>query len=268
MIHIDKELCISCGKCVWDCFPGALTMENHTPILSAPASCLSCGHCIAICPVGAVSDDALSAAPMPVAKERDPEALLRSMESRRSCRHYKAEPVSEADLQMLLDAARACPTARNLQWTRYIAVTDSIPQLLNVALKTLGQVGDNLKKTETAPDQLRMAERFIQWAKLREKDKSFDPLFFHAPLVLMFVAPGDPRDAAAAAANAELMAWHLGLGCLYSGYFTACAAASEKIRAMLSLKDGESVVRCLVLGHPDVKFHRTAPRKPANITRL
>ena len=30
----------------------------------------------------------------------------------------------------------------------------------------------------------------------------------------------------------------------------------------------EQVVRCLVLGHPDIKFRRTAPRKPISLTEL
>ena len=87
--------------------------------------------------------------------------------------------------------------------------------------------------------------------------------------VLMFVASGnDARDAAAAAAYTELMAAELGLGCLYSGYFTACCAGSREIQAMLGLAPDEQVVRCLVLGHPDVKFRRTAPRKPVSLTEL
>ena len=84
-----------------------------------------------------------------------------------------------------------------------------------------------------------------------------------------FVSDGnDARDAAAAAAYTELLAAELGLGCLYSGYFTACCAGSEAIRNLLGLKNGEQVVRCLVLGHPDVAFRRTAPRKPVSLTEL
>ena len=56
MIQIDKEKCISCGKCVKDCISG------NIEIMSAKASikrdyCLLCGHCIAICPQGAVTMD-------------------------------------------------------------------------------------------------------------------------------------------------------------------------------------------------------------------
>ena len=269
MIYIDKKICIGCGKCVRDCFPGALTLEESTPVLEFPDRCLSCGHCIAVCPKNAVSDDALNMEEaQEISPEKNPENLLSSMQFRRSCRHYTSEAVSEQALNMLLSAARACPTAKNLQGTRYIAVTEAISPLLDAALDGLGQVGQAQLQNATDPGEIRRAKNFISWAHTRKENKSFDPLFFHAPLLLMFVSDGDPRDAAAAAAYTELMAWHLGLGCLYSGYFTACAAASPKIKAILGLNANETVVRCLVLGHPDIKFRRTAPRKPVDLTRM
>lgn len=269
MIKINQGLCIGCGKCVQDCFPGALTQSKNQPMLEFPDRCLSCGHCIAVCPMGAVLDDALPMTDCHEERpERNPDNLLHSMEFRRSCRHYRQEAVSQQQLHMLLSAARACPTAKNLQGTRYIAVTESIPLLLDSALEALAQVGQQQLKTETDSGTLRRANNFIQWEKRHDQDSSFDPLFFHAPLLLLFVSKDDPRDASAAAAYTELMAYHLGLGCLYSGYFTACAAGSEKIQHILGLKPGESVVRCLVLGHPDIQFFRTAPRKPVDLTQM
>lgn len=266
MIIIDKKLCIGCGRCQRDCFPGAITMENGTPELTYPERCLGCGHCIAVCPKGAICDNELNMEEsIPVSKDRVPDTLLRSMMSRRSCRHYRSEPVSDMELNVLLEAARFCPTAKNLQSTRYIAVRENISPLLDAALEGLGLVGESQLKTATDPGEIRRARNFISWAELRKENSNFDPLFFHAPLLLLFVSEGDPRDAAAAAAYTELMAWHLGLGCLYSGYFTACAAASPKIKEMLALKESETVVRCLVLGHPDIKFLRTAPRKAPDV---
>lgn len=270
MIQLDMTRCIGCGRCAWDCFPSAIAMEDHHPVLTAPENCIGCGHCIAICPVGAVSDHALPGDDIaPVTNHHDPESLLETMRSRRSCRHYTDQPVTQQELSMLLSAARACPTAKNLQGTRYISVTKGIPALLDAALEALGQVGTMQLKTATDPNELRRANNFIAWNQQRKDDKTFDPLFFHAPQLLMFVSDKtDVRDAAAAAAYTELMAASLGLGCLYSGYFTACCAGSKDIQNMLGLKDNEQVVRCLVLGHPDIKFRRTAPRKPIALTEL
>lgn len=268
MIEINKELCIGCGRCVYDCFPGAMTMEDGKATLSQPGNCLGCGHCIAICPRNAVTDPELEEA-APVGTKCDGKTLLGAMQSRRSCRHYTQEPVDEADLNMLLDAARACPTAKNLQGTRYIAVTKAIPELLDAAISMLSSMGKAQLETASDPAELRRANNFVRWAELRQQDRTFDPLFFHAPQLLIFVSgKADVRDAAAAAAYTELMAYHLGLGCLYSGYFTACCDLSAKLKELLGIQKSERVVRCLVLGYPDVKFLRTAPRKAANVTYL
>lgn len=270
MIQFDRNKCISCGKCAWDCFPGAITMGNGTPALAAPESCIGCGHCVAICPVEAVSEDTLPGDDIvPIQFSVASKTLLDLMRSRRSCRHFREEPISERELNMLISAARACPTAKNLQSTRYIAVTEAIPALLDMALEALGAVGQMQLKTAAAPDELRRAKNFIAWAEHRKQDKTFDPLFFHASLLLLFVSDKqEARDAAGAAAYTELMAASLGLGCLYSGYFTACAAGSEALRRFLSISDHEQVARCLVLGHPSVQFQRTAPRKPVELTSM
>lgn len=268
MIEINKELCIGCGKCVWDCFPGAMTMKEGKATISNPGSCLGCGHCIAICPRNAVTAPELEA-PHPIEAPGSAEVLLNAMESRRSCRHYQNKPISKETLNVLLDAARFCPTAKNLQSTRYIAVTEAMPKLLDAAMRMLGRMGKAQLESATDPDELRRANNFVTWAEKREQDKGFDPLFFHAPQLLIFVSgKADVRDAAAAAAYTELMAYHLGLGCLYSGYFTACCDLSAELKEMLGVSKQERVVRCLVLGYPDVKFLRTAPRKEANVTYL
>lgn len=267
MIQIDTARCIGCGLCAGDCFPGAITLADEKAVLSAPDSCIGCGHCIAICPRGAVMDDALDKADVhPLQLDVDPHMLLGLMRSRRSCRHYTSQPVSDTEKDALLEAARACPTAKNLQGTRYIFVEEKIPALLDAALQALGHVGQQQIKTATDPSELRRARNFIAWNQKRQENKGFDPLFFHAPLLMLFVTdqPG-ARDGSAAAAYTELMAASMGLGCLYSGYFTACAAGSSSIQSMLGLAPGEQVVRCLVLGHPDVKFQRTAPRKTPNV---
>ena len=269
MIRINKETCIGCGRCACDCFPGAITVMEKAE-LSNPAACIGCGHCVAICPVSAVSYDGLPADDI-ILSEKDvsPEKMLGLMRSRRSCRHFKATSLPDETLNSLLQAARACPTAKNLQATRYITVRERIPELLDLALDTLGRIGQKQRETATDPSEIRRAENFIRWREQRRTDPDFDPLFFHAPQLLIFVSPEDSVcDAAAAAAYTELMAASLDLGCLYSGYFTACAAMSPKIRDLLGIGEAERLVRCLVLGYPDVSYPRTAPRNPPQVTYL
>ncbi len=50
---IDKNACISCGLCVKNCTPGALSMgEDKKPQLNTDA-CIWCGDCVKVCPTGA-----------------------------------------------------------------------------------------------------------------------------------------------------------------------------------------------------------------------
>lgn len=270
LIKIDPTRCVGCGLCAHDCFPDALAFGDNKVVLATPENCIGCGHCIAICPQNAVSDDTLPLDDIsPLTVFHQSEDLLGLMRSRRSCRHYTSEPVSQTITEKLLAAARACPTAKNSQDTRYILVRKNIPKLLDAALATLGDLGLKQKATAAEPGELRRAENFIRWSELRMTDKTFDPLFFHAPLLMLFISDrGDPRDAAAAASYVELLASAMGLGCLYSGYFTACAAGNMEIANILGLSPQEQVVRCLVLGYPNVHFQRTAPRKALNITEL
>ena len=269
MIQIDLAKCIGCGRCKSDCFPGAIAMEE-TAVFSHPEACIGCGHCIAVCPVNAVRMDSVPGDDIvPCRNDVSPEDLLALMRSRRSCRHYRKEPVPNEVLLQLLNAARSCPTAKNLQATRYIAVQEQIPALLDLALETLGDAGIRQLESASAPDEKRRAGNFIRWRERHLQDPGFDPLFFHAPLILLFISPKEAaHDAAGAAAYAELMAASMGLGCLFSGYFTACAAMSPAIRDVLGIAAGERVVRCLVLGYPDVSYFRTAPRQSPAITNL
>ena len=66
----------------------------------------------------------------------------------------------------------------------------------------------------------------------------------------------------------ELMAYSLGLGVLYSGFFVAAVKFNKKLSSMLGLDRGGKLVSCLVIGHPDVSYERIPPRKDAKIKWL
>ena len=50
--------------------------------------------------------------------------ILDLIKSRRSVRKYTAEPIAEADIQKLLEAAMAAPSGRNLRPWEFVVVTD------------------------------------------------------------------------------------------------------------------------------------------------
>ena len=40
---------------------------------------------------------------------------------------------------------------------------------------------------------------------------------------------------------------------------------NKEILDLLGIKDGNTIVSCLVIGYPDVRYKRTVPRKEANV---
>lgn len=54
-IRIDKEKCISCGRCLKVC-PGSLIYkdENKKVYIKYPSNCWGCTACLKECPVGAI----------------------------------------------------------------------------------------------------------------------------------------------------------------------------------------------------------------------
>lgn len=89
-------------------------------------------------------------------------------------------------------------------------------------------------------------------------DKDF--FFKGAPLVLVISSKSN-INAGLAGSYMEMMAESMGLGVLYSGFFVAYSKLSPKIRKMLELPKGHKVKACMVIGYPNVKYQRIAPRK-------
>jgi len=63
-LHIDKTLCIACGKCVEECpnyllkivgFNFKIFKHQHVKIVK-PEDCTGCFSCVEICPDGAIKE--------------------------------------------------------------------------------------------------------------------------------------------------------------------------------------------------------------------
>lgn len=63
----------------------------------------------------------------------------------------------------------------------------------------------------------------------------------------------------------ELIIDSLRLGTFFSGFLLIAAQDNKEILDLLQIKDSKQIISCLVVGYPDVKYQRTAPRKEANI---
>jgi len=165
------------------------------------------------------------------------------MKSRRSVRFFTDEKVSDEHFNMLLEAGRYSPTGSNAQNVQFI-VLDSVKE----------------KAEELAIAHLLKQDFF----NATRKSVPADFLFKNAPLVIL-TAESRPDNAGFASANIELLANALGLGVLYSGYFTSAANNCPELRELIGTPEGMNIVSCLVIGHPDIKYHRGVPRREANL---
>lgn len=253
MVTIDQSLCVGCGACAADCLRENITLTAGKA--AAGEECLLCGHCVAVCPTAAVSIPAYDMADIEpcTGEQLDPQAVLRAIKSRRSIRRYKPDRVSQADLEMLIQAGRYTATAKNNQGCRFIFVQDGLETLKE-------QVWNFIDALEDVPPEL---EPFAGFNQRRKADPSDDYLFRNAPAVL-YITSDWPLDAGLAAQNVATMAAALGMGTLFNGYLARISELNKPLKNWLGAADTK-IKACLLLGYPDRQYRRTAPRKPANL---
>lgn len=145
------------------------------------------------------------------------EAIL----TRRSIRAYTDEPIAESDIDTILHAAMAAPSAGNQQPWRFVVTTDR--------------------------------ERLTQWAETTP----YGSMLLKAPLAIAVCA--DTRDlrhptmwqqdCSAAVQNALLAIHALGLGAVWLGFWPKMERV-EPLRSTLGLPAGVEPLCVLAVGHP------------------
>lgn len=145
--------------------------------------------------------------------------LIQTIFARRSIRQYTAEPVGEEDIQTLLEAAMAAPSASNRKPWQFVVVT----------------------KRETL-DALAESHRHGK-------------MLFDAPLAISVC--GDltemerfwVQDCSAATENLLLAVTALGLGAVWLGVYPRDERI-EAVRQILALPDHITPLNLVAIGHP------------------
>lgn len=145
------------------------------------------------------------------------EKALQLLHQRRSIRRFTSQPVTKEQIQSMLSAAMAAPTAHNRQHWHYVAVTDR--QLL-----------DHLSEVHPYAKMLREATLCI--AVCGERTHAFWE-----------------QDCAAATQNILLAATALGLGSVWLGIHPNPQPVNT-VRELLSIPDPYVPLSLIAIGNP------------------
>lgn len=191
--------------------------------------------------------------------------LSMAIQSRRSIRKFKPDPIADHDLQSIMEAARLAPSAMNLQPWRYVvakslSIKESLARSTSstfiaqapviiiscIDLTAFDAVGARYRELHQAnafadsPFANSSPEELL-------KNKPLDPQWIHAHLIF---------NAAIAIEHIALKAADLGLGSCWIGEFDP-----EKVKQTLALNERYQVVALMPIGYP-VQMPQARPRLP------
>jgi len=166
--------------------------------------------------------------------------VISAIQARRSIRRYKADPVKEEDLKVVLEAARWAPSWRNSQCWRFVVVRDP---------RVKAELADALSPGNAATSAVKEAPVVIAaCAELGKSGYKRGEVCTDKGDWFMF-------DVALAMQNLVLAAWSLGLGTVHVGWVDAKKAAE-----ILQLPQDIVFVEMTPLGYPDEE-PEARPRK-------
>ena len=261
MISIDTSRCVGCGKCVDDCISSCLVLREGKAVYRK--RCIKCGHCVAICPKRAVSIPTYDMSDVeeydPAQFDLDPKKLLRTIKFRRSIRDFQQRPVEAVKIKDIINAGRCSPSASNRQEFHFYVIQENIREFKRIVWDLLEK--QLAGKVNMPREMLRPVSRFYD---MKQKNAEHDYLFRNAPVIL-FVECNAELDAGVAAQNMELTAVANGLGVMYDQYLSFVTKINRDALQFLGAR-GDKFLVAMLVGYPNVRFVRTAPRKNTNIT--
>lgn len=197
------------------------------------------------------------------------DAAMKVIQDRRSIRDYTGEPISDHDLDLILEAARQAPSGENAQPWRFIVVRDAETRR---KLGALAGGGSGRRFTAEFVTK-KMQERFASLEDEAKKRAAFEKLtsgqvsafLADAPVNIVVCGKKDvwdlPYDTSAAIENMLLMVTALGLGACWVIAPCIDIRDEERIKALLGIPEGFKAVSIISVGHP-TRPHRPRPRLP------
>ena len=153
--------------------------------------------------------------------------LLDTIRRRYSCRAYQERPIEQEKLDILFEAARLAPSAKNTQDWRFVVVTDK-------------EIKHQVAETTNKP-------------KVFEKAGVIIAACSNSDYVMRCGQAIGPIDIAIALEHIALQATELGLATCWIGSFY-----TEKVRTILGIPDDIAIIELMTVGYP-----ADSPKQPS-----
>ena len=199
------------------------------------------------------------------------DATMKVIQDRRSVRSFTEEPVSDKDLDLIMEAARQAPSGENAQPWRFIIVKD---ETMRKKMGAIAGGGSSRRFTAEFVTQ-KMQDRFANLQDEEKKKAAFQKLTSGQVSAFMADAPVNivvcgkkavwdtPFDTSAAIENMLLMITALGLGACWVIAPCIDIRDEERIKEFLDIPEGYKAISILSVGH-QTRLHKQRPRLPIN----
>lgn len=168
-----------------------------------------------------------------------PEQVLELIKTRRSVRKFDGRPLTDAQINMLLEAMRWAPSGGNRQpWAFYVVKSPKVKRELIAAAKGQSFIAEAAIIIGVAAVTGRSAERY------GERGEKLYSL----------------QDTAAAVQNCMLLAKSIGLGTCWIGAFK-----EDEVAQVLGLPEGHRPVALVPIGYP---AEEPAPRPRMELNEI
>jgi len=283
-IIIDESKCTGCMLCAKVCFinyepgDGGKVRTRQTPLL-----CAACGHCVAICPTGAITHPNVPTAdcePLDEANRPTYEQFMGFLKMRRSRREFKDQDIPREVIEKLLDAAVQAPNGLNRRNVHYTVITDRavLKELTDKVTEQTAKLCKLLRKPigrfifKTLQRRVYNELEFFLPLMEQISDGQYsdmDLVAYNAPCAILVHTTADDmcgaEDAVYAAANIQYAAETLGLGTCCIGFITGPVNADKGLAKLVGLPQDHKVQTSLIVGYPQFRYSKSAPKAKANV---
>jgi len=188
------------------------------------------------------------------------------LRSRRSIRVFKERPVPQETLNTLIGIARYAPTAGNAQSIKWLVLTDK-----NLVRRFAELTAAHMRHTIATADPSTYAPYWP--ALINAWDKGIDVVLRSAPALVVAAehrehAHHGMTDVTLALSYLELAALPMGLGTCWAGLLHVAMCNDEAFARELPILKTHSYHYPLMIGYPDIRYHRLPERNPPDIQWL